>query len=112
MSLDPTEFERALDTLRDEYARNLSDKLEELEATWHSLEYEWNPQQFDKLTHLAHRLAGSGATFGFANITYTARELELYLRQLKGSSASPEQRAEIQARLTRLTALAVPDQLM
>jgi HPt (histidine-containing phosphotransfer) domain-containing protein len=56
----------------------------------------------DQLEHLAHKIHGTGATFGFEAVSECAREIEHLTEELKTSEASADAVTQNQ-RLQRLT---------
>lgn len=67
------DFAKQLRLLREGYARQLPDKLAQLEQAFAQHQAEGGLRQ---LRHHVHGLAGSGATFGFPVLSETARRLE------------------------------------
>ncbi|MCX6581795.1 MAG: response regulator [Candidatus Aminicenantes bacterium] len=66
--------------IREDYASQLPDKIEEMEKLWTAIQKSKdNSRRLVQLRGLAHKLTGSGATFGFAEITRDAQQLELLL---------------------------------
>ncbi len=77
MTLTEADFHAELTALRAEYAAELPGRLSEIGALWHALESEaWSHNTLHKLHLQIHRLAGAGATFGFAEMSQAARDLE------------------------------------
>lgn len=66
--------------LKREYAAALPDKLQELQKNWRAAQGTGEREPLVAMYRAAHQLTGSGATYGFAEITATARALELYLK--------------------------------
>jgi len=63
------------------YALELPEKLQAIELSWRT--YREEGQAYSSLELLyrqLHKLAGSGATFGFPQVTVIARRLELWLQ--------------------------------
>lgn len=108
-----TDIQQKLGTLRAEYAGQLPDKLAQLDELWQTLRAAEN--RLDTLTamhHMAHGLKGSGATFGFTALSNTAHLLEMFLKSLAQSKATPtvEQQQQIEELLAELrTDAAKPD---
>jgi len=61
----------------------------------------------DRPQHHIHRLAGSGATFGYPAVSGIARSTEDALRRLPGQSTTmaPEIRTDVDALIARLRAV-------
>jgi diguanylate cyclase (GGDEF)-like protein len=81
--MEPSNFQAALNALREEYQRNLPNKIGEVEQLWRALNTDaWDAEAFQTFVRHAHSLVGSGATYGFVRVSQTARELELYTKRL------------------------------
>ena len=102
--MNSTDFQSALEQLRQEYFRNLPGKVSEITLAWQALrENVWNPEQFQTCTRLAHSLAGSGATYGFTTVSQAARALEHFLKSLPDDSPPPDDaQQEIENLIERL----------
>ncbi|HXH03595.1 MAG TPA: Hpt domain-containing protein [Candidatus Competibacteraceae bacterium] len=70
------ELQARLAQLKQAYVESLSGRAATLRQLWHSLRLAWDPATARQLQTLAHQLAGSGGSFGFADITEQARDLE------------------------------------
>ena len=82
-----------LQELRSRYIAGLPERMAELQDSWSRLQHvSWDPKALDFMSHCAHKLAGSGATFRFPDITSTARVLEERLQGLreKSDASAPE----------------------
>ncbi|GEM_PF-1215992 len=86
-------LEQTLQTLREEYAENLPATLTRLQELWGSLQAQWQVEHLDELYARVHKIAGSAGSFGFATLSRTARELEVFLQALQARS-SPANAAE------------------
>jgi len=74
------QLQKQLSALQAEYSSQLTHRIEEIERAIEVIREK--PGDIDGYEHLRllfHRLAGSGATFGFAEISTESRELENYL---------------------------------
>lgn len=81
--MEPSEFQAALNALRQEYERNLSTKIGEIESNWRALTLgEWNADTFKTMVRNAHSLAGSGATYGFVHVSTASRAFEQFAKRL------------------------------
>ncbi len=66
-----------LHALQARYARELTPRLDALDAAWRTIDDGgYGGDDLKNLHLLLHRLAGSGATFGFSAISEIARNLE------------------------------------
>jgi diguanylate cyclase (GGDEF)-like protein len=106
----PTAIERELAELQDQYILNLPKKIARLKDLWRKLiHYSWSDDAFGLLQRISHSLAGSGKTFGFAQLSNDARKLDDYLLTIvnKKQTPSADERAYIDALLKTLEATAV-----
>jgi len=70
-------LDREILKLQRDYADQLPEKIEIMEHLWSNIQTsEDNEKRLTKLRRLAHKLCGSGETFGFDEITKYSRELE------------------------------------
>ncbi|GLQ52569.1 diguanylate cyclase [Dyella flava] len=70
---NPPNIAEQLCLLRENYAQQLPAKLAQLEGAFRRHD---NVVELPQLRHLAHSLAGSGATFGYPALSIAARQLE------------------------------------
>lgn len=77
---------RQLQALREAYAARLDEKIESVESAWNSFctlpEGEEKTEALTLAHRLTHSLAGSGATFGFPDISKHARTAEIVLKAI------------------------------
>lgn len=102
---DPLALQAKLKALSDAYAAQLPEKLEQIEQAWKHLPTdEWDREGFETLHRKVHSLTGSGKTFGFAELSVAARNLEVCLKlHMQAKSAlSAAQRDQIQDLLAKL----------
>ncbi|HEX8465674.1 MAG TPA: diguanylate cyclase [Abditibacterium sp.] len=102
-----------LDLLREVYAAKLNDKIGEIFASWHEfLAAPAAAQPLAALHRQTHSLVGSGATFGFPEVSQAARRAEEIIKALLDGAAQGEaapqelKRSEIEAALQELRAAA------
>ena len=77
------DLEGRLAEIKRAYIAELPAKAAALEAVWRRIQAQaWQPEAVEELQRIAHNLAGSGATFGFATLSRSARALEIPIRQL------------------------------
>ena len=101
-----------LERLRHEYAEMLPAKIDEVEAAANGLADKRSDAHEETalkdLRNLAHKLAGSGATFGFAAMGETARNLEKLTDMALDSDGALSERflRELLASVTDLRAVA------
>ena len=88
---DLTSALQQIQKLRIAYTAQIAEKLAQLQAGRQGLEQlPWNPQRAVSLHRQAHNLAGSGATFGYTELSQAARSLELALLPLCDHRLPPE----------------------
>lgn len=86
MSSSKPTFEENLKRLKDQYAKQLPEKVKTIMDDWQNIKMQWNQ---DLLTHLhrnVHSLIGTSGTFGFSALSIQARELETRLKPLLQTS--------------------------
>ena len=80
MANDTSQMERKLAELRAGFAEKLTERIDELSANLEDLAKAADDAArmaaLEDVRFVAHKLAGSGATFGFASVTDIAREME------------------------------------
>ncbi len=92
MSTANSDFTQRLRALYEDYAEKLPAKIAELCTCWDELSADWQLESLSSFHRLAHTLAGSGATFGFEQVSHSARALEQTLKALvKNESGLNEQ---------------------
>jgi HPt (histidine-containing phosphotransfer) domain-containing protein len=104
MELDP-----AAEELRRYFAGRLPERLAELEAARAAArDAGWTAEPLRHFHRLAHSLVGSGATFGYPEVTEQARPLERLLKRcLEDGEGVEDERVE--EMLERLREVAGPD---
>ena len=103
-----------LNVLRERYARDLPDKARVVEEAVDALELRWDRASLEALHHLAHRLAGSAAIYGFAAVSDAASSLELFVNAALESASPPapsDLMATLRERTTALVRAAVDEQI-
>src|ERR1700722_10304594 len=78
-----------LAALRQGYAEGLPAKVKQVENAWAALRANWTPHSLDSLYRQAHAMSGSGATFGFPELSHAAHDLEVFLQSLLAISSEP-----------------------
>lgn len=73
--IERRDFDHRLRELHRQYAKELPQWINDIRRLWQTLEAGDDAVRPD-LLRLVHRLGGSGATFGFPEITHLARRLE------------------------------------
>lgn len=82
MSSEKSSFELHLEKLKGEYKTQLPDKIDVIAKDWKILSNGWQPELMVTLHRNVHSLIGTSGTFGFNDISKTARELEDWLKPL------------------------------
>jgi CheY-like chemotaxis protein len=91
-------FESAFDELREEYVRGLGDYVKDLCAHAGSADTdEARTAQRAALARIAHKLTGTGSTYGFPAITEAARVLEHALKRRNSDDAIAEGVRKVEA---------------
>ncbi|WP_298403694.1 response regulator [uncultured Chloroflexus sp.] len=79
MKPDPAE---QFEALRRRYASQIGDRVEAIVTAWRQLEQsQWDKTVGMEARQLAHKLAGSAAMFGFADLGAVAREIDIGLKE-------------------------------
>lgn len=77
------EFQEKLKKLSEDYRTKLPERLEKIKEAWRQCSPDnFSDLNYKKLEKLIHHLAGSGSTFGFPEISKTAKEIESLLSAL------------------------------
>lgn len=103
--VDQTAIQAKLKILSDAYAAQLPEKLNQLMLAWSALSHKaWDAEGIKMLHHMAHRLAGSGKTFGFSALSDASRQLEQLLQEIEETRQvmSPVQRQQVEVLLLEL----------
>lgn len=82
MASEKNSFELHLEKLKSEYKTQLPGKLSAIQADWQSLNNAWQGSLIVLLHRNVHSLIGTSGTFGFVEISKTARMLEEQLKPL------------------------------
>lgn len=82
MSSEKSSFELHLEKLKGEYKAQLPDKIATIAKDWEILSSSWQPELMVTLHRNIHSLIGTSGTFGFNDISKTARELEDRIKPL------------------------------
>ena len=82
MSLQKSNFELHLDKLKGDYKTQLPEKIGAIASEWRALLVNWQPEHMVKIHRNVHSLIGTSGTFGFGDISKTARALEELFKPL------------------------------
>ena len=99
------DLSRKFADLKLQYIENLQLAIETMESIWATvLDDPDDAASLQKLQRAAHKLAGSGATFGFVAVSEAGQSLELVLQELKesGSEATFRQFKKVDTLLEQL----------
>jgi HPt (histidine-containing phosphotransfer) domain-containing protein len=90
-----------LKELQEYFAGRLPERLAEMDDAWSAVTASgWEEERVRTLHRLAHSLTGAGSTFGYPEVSRTARILERFLKAaLDGSGPAGEGAANQVARL-------------
>lgn len=98
-------IEKQMQEIQQDYAAQLPDKIDEMEKLWTNIKKSKdNKTRLPLLRTLAHKLTGSGATFGFAEISKEAQQLELLLDMIivEGEATIEKRKEQIDTLLDNL----------
>ena len=76
------DIQARLQALRDSYTAQLPTKIGEIRSLWQRLAAQPDPEDLKTLHRLVHSLTGSGATFGYSELSAASRVLEQCLNQV------------------------------
>ena len=83
-------FTQQLEQLKKEYIAHLPNRMQEIETAWQDYSNNgWNNSANKQLSFNIHRLAGSGATFGFPKLSEQAHNIEKLLKPILQSGSQP-----------------------
>ena len=86
-------YEQQLAELKKEYLELLPKELKDIKAAWEHIQHvNWDPKKLAELKLASHRLVGSGASYGFANISTAAKLLEEQLLQIESEAGSEDRK--------------------
>lgn len=75
-------IEAKLAALKQHYAKNLPNKISEIQHLWSKLGQNFSKAVFEEFYRAVHSLVGSAGTYDFMELSQTCRDLEVYLQQL------------------------------
>lgn len=106
MATDHDEFQRRFKAIQEGFVAELPAKHRQIRAHWQSLRGAWSQQRLQALYLTVHRLAGAGETFGFAELSERARQLDRLLgRYVAQDPPGAQQQQELEQALQALSAL-------
>ncbi len=83
------DFQLRLQELRDRYTEDLPEKIAAINAHRKSLDEQWDWNVVNVLHQMVHSLAGSGGSFGYAQLGGQAREIEIELKAIINAKSRP-----------------------
>ncbi|MBA2654575.1 MAG: diguanylate cyclase [Gammaproteobacteria bacterium] len=90
-----------------DYARNLPHKIAEIDTLWQQVKQHWDPESWDQLHRLAHTLTGTAGTYGYQQISDTARTLVSVIKEYFDKVPNHKKIAEIEEIIEKLKQCAV-----
>ncbi len=108
---EKTDLSVELQALQEAYVEELPQRLEAIAACWnHLCEQGWEQKALKQMNLLVHKLAGSGSTFGFPDLSEKSRHIEQGLKAWLASGTVPgeAERRQIQVLLSQLDGLVEP----
>lgn len=82
MTSEKSSFELHLEKLKGEYKAQLPAKIAAIASDWELLCHQWQTDIMVRLHRNVHSLIGTSGTFGFTDISKTARSLEVLIKHL------------------------------
>ena len=89
-----SDIQSRLARLCQDYARQLPDKIAEIEQAWTDIQDTRDSKTREHLLRLSHTLAGSGASYGYRQITEHCRQIEQLLVETSEAPSIPQTAAE------------------
>lgn len=83
-------FAARMKVLTEQFQRELPSRFEALRQHWRTLNDSWSLDALSAFHHSTHNLAGSGATFGYDELTTHARAVDRHLKVLLDRKVSPD----------------------
>lgn len=90
MNSNVSDIQARLERLHQDYARQLPDKVAVIDRLWQQLLAAPDAAARQELIRLCHTLAGSGASYGFAQVTEACRQIEQALLSLEARTDIPD----------------------
>lgn len=88
--MEQSQVEERIRSIRMRFIGALPQFIRDTSERWQKLRHTgWNPVLAKELQVFAHRLSGSGATFGFPEISRTARQLDISLGEVLAQTSEP-----------------------
>ncbi|MDZ7803278.1 diguanylate cyclase [Thiohalophilus sp.] len=90
MNSNVSDIQARLERLHQDYARQLPDKVGVIDRLWQQLLAAPDATTCQELIRLCHTLAGSGASYGFVQVTEHCRQIEQALQSLDDHADIPD----------------------
>jgi len=94
-----------LQKVRLSYIATLEEKKNNITRHWELLNKDWQSESYDNMYMVIHGIAGSAETFGFPELTQTAREVIDYLKKHQQDLPGPDYIKTVDSKICELTAL-------
>jgi HPt (histidine-containing phosphotransfer) domain-containing protein len=98
-------IQEKLEKVRLSYISTLVDKRHNINTQWNSLKQNWEQESYDNMYMIIHGIAGSAETFGFPELTQSARSVIDYLKENKQDLPSAELIQTLENKIISLTGL-------
>lgn len=84
------QFQQKLDKLQEQFLSGLPNKIKELHVHWHAVsKANWSIDATNAFRLVVHSLVGTSGSFGFSDISKTARQLENLIKTISEKSTAP-----------------------
>jgi len=83
-------LQETLRSLREQYARELPQRIAEVVELWQLLTESWTSLKAKELAYHLHRIAGTAGSFGFSDVGDIARQLDQQLTSLYEKNTLPD----------------------
>ncbi len=103
--MDLTEdFAAEMEIIRKEYLQLLAVSMQQIKETYAQLEATiWDTNIARELCEMVHKISGSGGTYGFVELSNSARQMELLLRAITHKLPTTEEKTALGRHFTALT---------
>ena len=84
------QFQQKLDKLKEQFLSGLPNKIKELHDHWQTVsDANWSIDANNDFRIVVHSLVGSSGTFGFSEVSSTARQLESLIKTISEQGVAP-----------------------
>lgn len=96
-------IENKLNQLIAQYSKKLPEQIHHIEMLWQAQKKCWDKDEFAVLHREVHSICGSAGTYGYVKLSQSARQLEIYLKNLLDKEGiDKEDQAQITSYLNQL----------